>query len=319
MVVATAIQSETPIDAAGLEELMRSFNAVTEQLVSTHGALQSQVTSLKGELAEANARLRRTEALAALGEMAAGIAHEIRNPLGSIRLYTQVLRDEVEGRNEARRLCERIEAATIRLDEVVREVLAFARHTDLRVQPHDPQEILDRALCTCEALLIEHGVTVERCAADTALPALEVDAGLLVSALANIVRNAAEAMAEAGSPTRRLVVRAGRCRRRRPNGSSGGFVVVSFEDTGPGIPSDVVPRLFNPFYTTRANGTGLGLSIVHRVVDAHGGHIDVGTTPEGGARFEVFIPEDGPPAAMPADHDAESNRDATDCVAREAC
>lgn len=295
--------SRAEIDPADLGELMRSVNAVTEQLVATHSALQAQVTSLKKELAEANARLRRTEALAVLGEMAAGIAHEIRNPLGSIRLYTQVLSDEVGNREEPRRLCRQIDSAVARLEEVVREVLTFARHSRLCVQPVDVDEVVERSIHAVEALLHDHGVEVVREHSSQAPASVPADAGLLVSALSNILRNAVEAMVEAGAPQRRITVRTGRRRRRRADGTSAWFLAITVEDTGPGVPEAVAARLFNPFYTTRAQGTGLGLSIAHRVVDAHGGHIAAGAAPAGGARFEICIPEDGPPAEESAEVD----------------
>ncbi len=277
-----------------LAELVRSFTQVTERLQATHTALQSQVGQLKSELADANEQLRRSRELAALGEMAAGIAHEIRNPLGSIALDVEVLRDDVAERPEQRGMCERILRAVERLDQIVGDVLRFAR--DLRPQPveTDPSEVIERALQACEAATRRHGITVERQAVSEA-PFVQ-DGHLVAQALTNLVRNAAEAMGESAAAERRLRIGARRSRRALPDGRRIDHLIYRVEDSGPGVPADLVERIFHPFFTTRQEGTGLGLAIVHRIVDAHGGSIavenvvDPATRTVGGARFEIALP-----------------------------
>jgi signal transduction histidine kinase len=119
---------------------------------------------------------------------------------------------------------------------------------------------------------------------------LEADAVLVVQALSNVIRNAAEAMAEAGSPQRRLRVSTATQLRRAPQGGRAQRVVLAVDDTGPGISADVLERMFNPFFTTRQTGTGLGLAIVHRIVDAHGGHVSVANRAAGGSTVELCLP-----------------------------
>ena len=266
------------IDAAEFAELVQAFNEVTARLESTHGSLRREVASLKDELAEAQSRLRRSRQLAALGEMAAGIAHEIRNPLGAIGLTLEALTEDLADRPEQLELCGRVTRAVTRLDSIVGDVLAFAR--DTRVRPAASMVAMPvlAALAATEDLIDRHRIDVDL-DLDESLVA-EVDAALLEQALLNVMRNACEAMASDGG-SRRLVVRLAGQDLRDPDAGVVGHAVVEIEDSGPGIPEDVRRRMFNPFFTTRAEGTGLGLAIVHRIVDAHGGRVDVETTGDG--------------------------------------
>jgi signal transduction histidine kinase len=275
-----------------LRELMRSVNETAERLSATHIALREQVARLQGELAEANAQLRRSRSLAALGEMAAGIAHEVRNPLGSIQLYAQALAEDLvaAGRPEQAALCAKIDRAVTGLDAIVRDVLQFAR--DMSIAPCDvaADELFTRALEACEAPIAAAGVQVRREAGQCCR--LRADAVLMTQALANVIRNAIEAMALIEGP-RVLRLAAAECVVRAPGGHRSPHAVFVIEDTGGGIPPEVLGRIFNPFFTTRRTGTGLGLAIVHRIVDAHGGHINV--RPRSGAdcagtRFELCLP-----------------------------
>ncbi|MCP4834721.1 MAG: hypothetical protein GY895_08125 [Phycisphaera sp.] len=266
------------IDAAEFAELVKAFNEVTARLESTHGSLRREVASLKDELAEAQSRLRRSRQLAALGEMAAGIAHEIRNPLGAIGLTLEALTEDLADRPEQLELCGRVTRAVTRLDSIVGDVLAFARDTRVRPAASMVAAPVLAALAATEDLIDRHRIDVDL-DLDESLVA-EVDAALLEQALLNVMRNACEAMASDGG-SRRLVVRLAGQDLRDPDAGVVGHAVVEIEDSGPGIPEDVRRRMFNPFFTTRAEGTGLGLAIVHRIVDAHGGRVDVETTGDG--------------------------------------
>lgn len=261
---------------ADFAEFMRLFHEATGRLQETHAALAAQVERLQAELAEANERLRRSRSLAALGEMAAGIAHEIRNPLGAIALNAELLAEDVADRPEAAASVDKIRRAAGRLDRIVGDVLSFARDTRIHASATGAREILAMALADCEALLEGEGV-VHEVAIDGDC-AFVADGALLAQAVANLVRNAVEAMR--GAPERRLRLSAARTRLRTADGRRREHVVLAVEDTGPGIPAEARERIFNPFFTTREEGTGLGLAIVHRIVDAHGG-----TTACGDARF----------------------------------
>ena len=286
---------------ADFSEFMRSFTEASARLQETHVALTATVERLQTELAEANERLRRSRSLAALGEMAAGIAHEIRNPLGAIALNAELLTEDVADRPEAAASVDKIRRAAERLDRIVGDVLSFARDTRVNAAPTSAREILDMALCDCEAVLAKEGVTA-RCEIDGAC-ALSADTAMVAQAVSNLVRNAVEAMR--GSPAREIVLSAREARLRTADGARRGFVVIAVEDSGPGIPAEARERIFNPFFTTREEGTGLGLAIVHRIVDAHGGMTACGEASfaangRRGARLELSLPLE-PTRIAPAD------------------
>lgn len=274
------------IDAVDFAELVRAFNEVTARLEATHGALRREVTSLKDELAEAQARLRRSRQLAALGEMAAGIAHEIRNPLGAIGLTLEALTEDLADRPEQLELCGRVSRAVVRLDAIVGDVLAFARDTRVRPASASVASPVVAALAGAEDLVEAYDIDVDL-DLDESVEA-EIDAPLLEQAMLNLLRNACEAMAGVDR-TRRLELAVLVRELRDPDAGRVPHAVVEIRDSGPGIPEAVRERMFNPFFTTRAEGTGLGLAIVHRIVDAHGGRLDVDSN-EHGTTVRVSIP-----------------------------
>ena len=274
---------------ADLAELIGSFNEVTRKLEGTHTRLRGEVERLTRELRQANENLERSRRLAALGEMAAGIAHEIRNPLGSIGLYARLLEQDLADRPE-RRTAQKIRSAVLRLDEVVSDVLAFAKEMRVNRGAADAGDLLDRAVEGCRHVL----GPVRRADAQRGAVALACDDGLVVQALVNVVRNAAEAMAEgaAGTAGTSGVVTLD-AQERSWEGRA--YAVLSVRDEGPGVRPEVVERMFNPFFTTRSAGTGLGLAIVHRIVDAHGGRVVVRNNAEvepgaAGATVELWLP-----------------------------
>lgn len=271
---------------ADLAELMAAFNDVTGKLEQTHAQLRGEVHRLNAELREANEQLERSRRLAALGEMAAGISHEIRNPLGSIRLYVRMLEDDLSDRPAECEIAGKIAGAVARLDAVVTDVLAFAREIRVRHEPVEAAALFAQALEMCEL----GGIEVRREASDVAL---ECDPHLLHQALVNLVRNAAEAMRDAGGPG--LLSLAASEAPASPDGIERPMVVLSVRDSGPGVAPEVIERMFNPFFTTRTTGTGLGLAIVHRIVDAHGGHVVVTNNEQAdaggcGATVSLWLP-----------------------------
>lgn len=267
-----------PVTPEDLAELMRAFNSAAGELGQTHEALRAEVARLKGELNEANVRLERGRRLAALGEMAAGIAHEVRNPLAAIALHAEMLRADL-GEGEEGQTAGKILRAARELDGVVGDVLRFARELAPAVTVVDAAEPARRAVATCQMLAEAARVELAIDAAPS-FEDVEVDAGLVAQALANLIRNAVEAIGEAGVPGRVGI----------SVGVRGDVVSYEVCDTGPGLPEGVVERMFNPFYTTRHTGCGLGLAMVQRIVDAHGGRVDAASMDAGGARFVLTLP-----------------------------
>lgn len=288
-------------DARELAELIGAFNEVTARLQGTHEQLRAEVARLTRELGEANVQLERSRRLAALGEMAAGIAHEVRNPLGCIRLYARMLQQDLADRPPELEIVRRIDTAAKGLDQVVGDVLSFAR--ELKIQPEavEIREALERALEACRHDALPGSQAVEIAwegVEDRA--AVHADPGLLQQALVNIIRNGIEAMAEAGAKPGRLAFSARSAEITLASGRPVAAAAIRIADAGPGISDEVLGRMFNPFFTTRRAGTGLGLAIVHRIMDAHGGRILVRNSPAGGAVFELVFPARSSTEAGPA-------------------
>ena len=296
-----------------LKDLMQTVTETSKQLQDTHQVLQGEVARLQHELAEANVQLRRSRSLAALGGMAAGIAHEIRNPLGSIQLYVQMLAEDLQAEPNQLEICRKIDRAVVSLDAIVRDVLLFARDFTINLQPLNTDELLDRALEHCEAIITRRGVTVIR-ETNEAFD-LHADQTLMIQALGNVLRNAVEAMTDSPSDCddNELRLTVAYRRVRCPDGQRQPRIIFGVEDTGPGITEDVVKRMFNPFFTTRATGTGLGLAIVHRIVEAHGGHVAVSEGRSRGTRIELCL------QARPSSSDRiPGSIERDDCKASEA-
>lgn len=262
---------------AELAELVEAYNQVTERLQASHDLLNNEVTRLREQLTSANEALQRSRRLAALGEMAAGIAHEIRNPLTSIHLYAGMLSKDLADRPESQSIADQIAQAVRSLNAVVNDVLSFARELVVRPQECHFQEMIDQALRDMKPMLAHGDVSVRVTCPDELVG--RFDSNLLQRVVCNLVRNAVEAMVDGGELTLSIQ-------------QHGAFVQIIVRDTGPGIEPECIDRIFNPFFTTRHTGTGLGLAIVHRIIDAHGGAISVHN--DGGAVFTIDLPLAGP-------------------------
>lgn len=286
-----------PMAPAELVELLAAFNEVTTRLQATHEQLNAEVVRLRTELVEANQELERSRRLAALGEMAAGIAHEVRNPLGSIRLYAKMLDEDLTDRPAQRDTVRKIAGAARGLDQIVGDMLSFSREFRVRVAPIDSGELFDQALhfCCHDGVPAWQATEVIRTDRTRRSRKVQADQGLAQQALVNVVRNAFEAIQERPpqSPAR-LVLDVAQRQVDVGDGRERAMTVLSVRDSGPGVSDETIKRMFNPFYTTRATGTGLGLAIVHRIMDAHGGRVVVrNNAPElgaAGATVELMFP-----------------------------
>jgi signal transduction histidine kinase len=241
------------------------------------------VARLTVQLEEKNRELEMKKRLAALGEMAAGIAHEIRNPLGGIQLYASTLASEVSDRPLASDLVRKISSGVKGLNSLVSDMLAFTRDLQLAKREEDLSEIVTETLELAAPSLLEADVTV-RVHGSIEGRQVMADRRLLGRVLLNLVMNAAEAIGEAEIEGGRIEIRAD-----RREGSE--QLELTIEDNGPGIPKENLEKLFDPFFTTKHTGTGLGLAIVHRIIEGHGGKITAENRkrPERGARFRIVL------------------------------
>jgi signal transduction histidine kinase len=274
-----------PRNLEDLYEVLQMYNEVTQRLQGSHERLQQEVVRLTGQLEQKNRELEMKKRLAALGEMAAGIAHEIRNPLGGIQLYASTLASEVADRPLASDLVRKISAGVKGLNALVCDMLAFTGNMQLNRREEDVVELIAAAVELARPTLLQYGIAV----VVAGLPALvaNVDGRLVQRTLLNLVLNAADAIGEACIKGGQITIHA---ERGAGNADAGGMV-LTVDDTGPGIPEDVLERIFNPFFTTKHSGTGLGLAIVHRVIEAHGGQITAENrkAPDRGARFRIVL------------------------------
>lgn len=224
--------------------------------------------------------LQRSRALAMIGELAAKIAHEIKNPLAGIYAAIQLLGRDLDQEDPKQEIFEELRGEVRRLDETIQELLSFARPRTPQPRPTGLRPFIEDLLVPLRLnpVVARHEVLVD---VEDSLIA-SVDSRLLGQVLTNLVLNAAQAMEDPG--TLRIAARAG-----------SGSVELDITDTGPGVPAEVQEEIFEPFFTTKGRGTGLGLAIARKHVEAHGGTLEIDPHHAGGARFVVTLPGAPPP------------------------
>ncbi len=248
---------------------------------------RDSVAPLRRRLVESHHRLARQEKLAALGELGAGIAHEIRNPLTAIKARLFTLRKSPGLDRAAAEDAAVIDGEIDRLERIVRDFLGFARPPEPVLAPVDPGALLRRMGALLGPRFEEGEVRLE-VEPNTPAPPILADRDQIQQALLNLVRNAADAIASAGRPglvRLRVLPPAAPARRRGP-----GLVRFEVADDGPGIEPAIQERLFDPFFTTKANGTGLGLTLTARIAERHGGRVTCRSAPGRGTTFTLLLP-----------------------------
>lgn len=286
--------SEFELTASGATELairnLFFFVAalVVNRFVTENRRQGTRYRELAETLAETNRRLeqaqdeaRRAERLAALGQLSAGLAHELRNPLGVIKGSAEILNKKLQPSDPVSgELAGYISSEVNRLNTIVSRFLDFARPLRLETRSEEIVPLVERALQSAQDRWPQAKVEIEREYA-AGLPKVPLDADLCEQVLSNLVFNAYEAMTEGGK-LRVAVAEA------ESDGRRG--VEIEIADSGPGVAPELRERIFNPFVTTKKGGVGLGLSIVSRIVDDHHGWIRVSSPSGKGACFKVFFP-----------------------------
>ena len=234
------------------------------------------------EQLEERERLR--DRLAALGEMAAAIAHEVKNPLAGIEVMAGLLRRKIPEAPDAQAVLTDIINEAKMANAIVQEVLDFVRPIRLQVEHTAVARAVQGAIQLAETKAAR-GAVVLGVDVPAGLPEIHADEHQLTQVFTNLLINAYEAMGGSG----RMAIRAAST--RIEDGADGrDAVLVEFQDNGPGMEPDVADRIFSPFFTTKAQGSGLGLAIVRKIVDAHDGKIDLETTPGAGTTIRVTLP-----------------------------
>ncbi|HXV69336.1 MAG TPA: ATP-binding protein [Nitrospira sp.] len=252
---------------------------------------QGEATGLVGvfkdltQIRDLEEEMRRKEWLASLGEMSAGMAHEIRNPLGALAGAMQMLRKDLHADDTSQRLMDIAVREATRLDTIITEFLQYARPPALNLAEFDLNKVLAETMH-----LVQHeartrtNIKIVTAPAPGALPG-QVDQDQMKQVFWNLATNAFDAMPKGGQ----LTVATG-CRKIDISGRKAEVVEISFQDTGEGIPRKNLDKIFLPFFTTKKRGSGLGLAAVHRIVDLHGGWIKVDSQEGQGTRFVVCLP-----------------------------
>jgi signal transduction histidine kinase len=240
-------------------------------------AAAEQLAVANRQLKEAEAAMRRSERLAALGQLSAGLAHELRNPLGTIKTSAEMLAKQVDPENAvAKEMADYISSEVDRTNSLVTRFLDFARPLALRLEKGDLAQVIDRAVADVEKHTPPFDIAIYKNHSPD-IPPFLLDGQLMERVLYNLVLNAAQSSRPGGSvtvKTRQL----------------GDTVEISVIDRGSGIDAKHLENIFNPFFTTKSSGVGLGLAIVSKIVDEHGGKISVESEAGAGSVFRIYLP-----------------------------
>ena len=240
-------------------------------------AAAEQLSEANQQLREAEAAVRRSERLAALGQLSAGLAHELRNPMGTMKVSAEMLAKNVAGSNEvAREMAGFISSEVDRTNSLIARFLDFARPMALRFDKTEIGEVIDRAVAELERHQPPFDVVICKNYSPD-VPPISIDAELVERAIYNLLLNAAQASPPDGAIT---------VRTRELDG----MAEIAVIDCGSGIDSKHLENIFNPFFTTKSDGVGLGLAIISKIVDEHGGKITVESEAGSGSTFRLYLP-----------------------------
>lgn len=266
--------------------LVNRFAVENRRQVQKYQTLSATLEDTIRRLRRAEADARRAERLAALGQLSAGLAHEIRNPLGVIKGSAEMLSQKLQSAQPlAAELAGYISSEVNRLNALVARFLDFARPQPIQLQPLQISQIVDRSLESVKSQLPGSHIKVERNYAPGE-PQILADPQLCERIFVNLILNAFQAMTAESSPREKILRLT--IAPQSSDGSAGVCVVV--EDSGPGVPPDLREQIFNPFFTSKKDGVGLGLAIVAKFVDDHHGSIRLDPDCRSGACFRVFLP-----------------------------
>jgi hypothetical protein len=243
-------------------------------------------------------QMARVDRFATLGELAAGIAHEIKNPIAGIGGAIQILSRDFPENDYRREIFEEILKQINRIDQDIMDLLSYARTAKPEFGRYDIHKILQQAILLLRDRAAQQKVEIEVHYAEK-IPTVEVDEKQIQQVLVNLGLNGIQAMKDGG--TLKFSTRL------HQTSDNEGLVEIEIEDTGQGIPKEKLSKIFTPFFTTRHTGTGLGLSICQKLIDQHQGTIEVSSDPDKGTSFTILLPL----SKAPSEYEAEGSAHAT--------
>lgn len=282
-------QREIGLARNGEEHTLLASNSL---LKDSEGRVLEFIVNLQDvtELKKLEARMRQADRLAALGVLAAGMAHEIRNPLSAIKTFVQLLPRKINQEGFLEKFNRTVPRELERINSLIEDLLELARTPKYYLRPVELEPLVRQTLELFEEALLAGGIRTE-VDFSPGLPNIQADPNQLTKAIQNILRNAMQAMAHGGTLRIEgsltedvLSVSHGRDRQCRA------WVCLRFSDTGAGMSSETLGNIFNPFFTTKDQGTGLGLAITHKIVTEHGGFIEAASEPGRGTSFVMYFP-----------------------------
>jgi signal transduction histidine kinase len=247
-------------------DLARDFNEMVRQLRESREEIQRLYRT----------QMSRAEHLATLGELATGLAHEIRNPLAGIAGVMDIIGRDLPETSPAREVLSEVRQQILQIKRILSDLLETARPKVPDFRPADLNATAERAVALARQQITSQPIEI-KFTKHHDLPLVEHDAGQIQQVLVNLLLNAIQAINDAGNIRVRV-------------GSEDGFATISISDTGRGIPPEHLANIFRPFFTTKKKGTGLGLSLVSRIGEGHGGRVEVSSTPGEGSQFTVWLP-----------------------------
>jgi len=263
--------------ATSINQMAKELETEKEELEAWGEKLEKKVQQRTEEIKKIHSQLFRSEKLASIGKLAAGVAHEINNPLTGILTNASLLKDDLTDDDPRKEDVEVIVKETIRCREIVKRLLDFARQTKPQKKLTNLNSLIDNIILLVRNQTSFRNIEIEKHVV-TDFPELMVDPDQIQQVFINLILNASEAMPNGGKLNIEL------------NKSNEETVSILFSDTGIGIPEHLKEKIFDPFFTTKESGTGLGLSITYGIIEQHGGNINLTSTPGEGTTFEISLP-----------------------------
>ncbi|MDJ0784574.1 MAG: ATP-binding protein [Desulfosarcinaceae bacterium] len=274
-----AIVTEMELECAFLPDRAIPISVSAARIANEHGETLGQVLIMRDltEIRRLQDAVRRQEKLAAMGGLAAGVAHEVRNPLSSIKALATFFADQFETGSESHDAAKIMVQEVDRLNRVITELLEFSRPTDLNKAVSDLRQLVSRSVQLIQQDAADKGIEIRLEISEKLCPAW-IDPDRLTQCLLNLYLNAIQAMADGGLLTIRCTP------------GTADRIRIIIQDTGCGIPLDHRQKIFDPYFTTKTQGTGLGLAIVQKIIEAHDGRIAIASSSPGGTSFRVDLP-----------------------------